>query len=82
MNERCETFRYAKLAAKYGTGETILACRRYPPAVFSDFAEELRLGTARWPAVASADWCGEYQPTPPAAEASHGADNGGGRGST
>lgn len=70
-DERCENCRFWKRHDDDTTGD----CRRAPPVV------TLRENTAaideidppgdvyywsRWPATCNDDWCGEYQPKPPA----------------
>jgi len=76
--ERCETCRWLEC----DTSVTCLDhCHRHaPPAYVCAPGEPVR--EAAWPVVALSDWCGEYQPTPPAAATSHAAGSVCGPGNT
>jgi hypothetical protein len=66
--ERCETCRWSMPCKNCRLMTGTVQCRRHPPAV-----AVLRLLTEEsarcsvWPHPMADDWCGEWQPTPPAA---------------
>jgi hypothetical protein len=70
MKEKCETCRFwEKWSGREGYG----FCHRYPPPVVEEEPEEdsepniavepylPEDGRARWPAVSSGEWCGEWK---------------------
>ena len=58
--ERCETCRF--WCDPEQLSDHWQECHRYPPTSRSD--GEVR---DHWPVTWESDWCGEWQPTPPAA---------------
>ena len=74
--ERCETCRWWEYwddacNTQYRLGE----CHRHAPIPLLCADDPTMIGKQQWPNTRAIDFCGEYQPTPPAAATSHVGDH-------